>query len=357
MSILDSFFEPSASGHGGNRRSAQILEIIERSQISITRMNRQLLNRPRDRYLAGIGSLIHPQTARFILKHQIQVQPSVKNIAFCGFQRQLYDRVLAQHTGNKLLIWEATKNYVAPYVAQDRNFRVIALPHNLESFVPDAFYESLTTEIQSLVKADIVFCISREEEWLLRLHGANAHYLPYYPPTAIEQHLLTIRARRDPQDRYLILGSATNPPTRQGMIEQIEWLRQIRQHFSFEVDIVGYGTESLKEYCDQSFVLHGAIDEDRLTQFLIQAKAALVHQTASSGALTRIPELLIAGIPVVANGNACRSAFSYAGVSCYDDLFELLDRLNQPFAPPPTLPRPVAAEKRFIDAVQQLNPS
>ncbi|NJK52908.1 MAG: glycosyltransferase family 4 protein [Leptolyngbyaceae cyanobacterium SU_3_3] len=250
-----------------------------------------------------------------------------------------------------------TKNYVAPFVAKDQNFKVIAIPQNLESFVPDAFHESLSTEIQALAKADIVFCISREEEWLLRLHGANAHYLPYYPPHAIEQHLLTIRRDRAPKNRYLILGSASNPPTRQGMIEQIHWLKQIRQHLSFEVDIVGYKTESLQEYCDETFVLHGTVSDNQLTTILTQTKTALIHQTASSGALTRIPELLTAGIPVVANGNACRSAHSYSGIYCYDDLFELLDRLNQPLDPAPMLPRPVTAEKRFIDAVQHLSQS
>lgn len=359
MSILfDSFFEPSASGHGGNHRSAQILELIERSQLSITRLNRPLLSNVRDRYLAAIGAFVNPQTVGFMLKHQIQVQPSLKNVAFCGFQRQLYAQVLTQHSGSKLLIWEATKNYVAPYVAKDQNFKVIAVPQNLESFVPDAFHESLSTEIQALAEADIVFCISREEEWLLRLHGANAHYLPYYPSSSIEQHLLAIRRDRTSQNRYLILGSAGNPPTREGMIEQIQWLKQIRQHLSFEVDIVGYGTESLQEYCDETFVLHGGISDERLSTILMQAKAALVHQTASSGALTRIPELLIAGIPVIANSNACRSAFSYSGVYCYDDLLELLDHLKQPLEEfPPLLPRPVAAEKRFIDALQHLQSS
>lgn len=355
MSILvDSFFKPSASGHGGNRRSAQLLELIERSQLFVTRLNRPLLRTRRDRILAGLRAIVNPNTASFILKHQIPVQFAFTNLAFCGFQRQLYDQALTQHTGSKLLVWEATKNYVAPYVAKEQNFKVIAIPHNLEFFVPGAFHESLATEIQSLVKADIVFCISREEEWLLRLHGANAHYLPYYPPSPIEQQLLTIRDRRTLGDRYLILGSATNPPTRQGMIEQIQWLKQIRQHFEFEVDIVGYETESLKDYCDETFTLHGTVSDEKLTEFLTQTKAALIHQTASSGALTRIPELLIAGIPVIANGNACRSAFSYAGVYWYDDGFELLDRLTQSFEIPAPILRPIAAEKRFIDCIVEL---
>ncbi|MBN8563400.1 MAG: hypothetical protein J0L70_22960 [Leptolyngbya sp. UWPOB_LEPTO1] len=353
--VLDSFFDPSPVGHGGNRRSAQIVELLTRSQIPFTRFERQLLTTGRDRVFAAIRALCNPKTVRFILKHQIELQPALKNLAFCGFQRQLYDQVLSQHTESNLLLWEATKNYVAPYVAKDRNFKVIAVPQNIEYFVPDAFPESLSTEIRALVSADFVFCISREEEWLLRLHGANAYYLPYYPPQEIEQQLLNIRARRTPGDRFLILGSASNPPTRQGIIEQIQWLKQIRPHLEFEVDIVGNKTESLKDYCDQTFTLHGTVSDEQLTALMTHAKTALIHQTASSGALTRIPELLMAGIPVIANGNACRSAFSYAGVYCYDDEFELLDLFTQSLNSPPSPPRPIAAEKRFIDAVQHLS--
>jgi hypothetical protein len=357
--LLDSFFEAKASGHGGNRRSAQILELLDRSGVPVTRFDRQLLTTARDRYLAAIHAVLNPQTTHFVRRHRIQLGRSLNGLAFCGFQRQLYDRVLSQNKSSKLLLWEATKNYVAPYIAKDKGINVIAMPHNLESFVPDqtAFHESLSTEIQALAKADIVFCIAREEEWLLRLHGVNAHYLPYYPPQAIEQHLLKIRRDRTPKNRCLILGSAGNPPTRQGMIEQIQWLKQLRPHLTFEVDIAGYKTESLQEYCDDRFTLHGTVNDEQLSTLLTQTKTALIHQTPSSGALTRIPELLIAGIPVIANGNACRSAFNYAGIYCYDDLYELLDRLNQPLEPPPLLPRPVAAEKRFIDAIHHLSHS
>ncbi|GAP97595.1 hypothetical protein [Leptolyngbya sp. NIES-2104] len=357
--LVDTFFSNIASGHGGNRRTAQIAELIARANLEIVQFERQILDTPSKRYLAGLSAIANPKTFFFIANHQIRTHRSLNNLAFCGFQRQLYHQVLAQHAEHSLLIWEATKNYVAPYVAKDQGFNVIAMPHNLESLVPDqrAFHESLSTEVAALAKADTVFCIAYEEMWFLRLKGVNAFYLPYYPPSAIVEQLARIRQQRETmtKDRYLILGSAGNPPTREGMIEQITWLKTLRQQSEFQVDIVGYATETLMEYSDADFTVHGAVSDAALTKFLTHTKAALVHQTASSGALTRIPEMLIAGIPVVANLNAGRSAFGYSGVYCYEDAIELRDLITRSLPPPPELKRPLAEENRFIQSVQQLS--
>jgi glycosyltransferase involved in cell wall biosynthesis len=360
--LLDSFFEAKASGHGGNRRSAQILELLDRSDVSVTRFDRQLLTTARDRYLAAIHAVLNPQTTNFVRRHRLQLGRSLNSLAFCGFQRQLYDRVLRSHSGNKVLLWEATKNYVAPYVASDLGFKVIALPHNVEALVPNqnAFFEEFEVEAQALAKADWVFCIAREEEWLLRLKGANAYYLPYYPPKSIVENLSHIRRSRlsAEKHRFLILGTANNPPTRLGMIEQLNWLGQIQSEVQFQVDVVGYGTEKLVEHCPYgNITIHGAVSDAQLDKFLMHAKALLIHQKPSTGALTRIPEALIAGVPVIANTIASRSAFDYSGVYCYGDCGELLSLMRRELEIPDLPARPVVAEHRFIDCLQSLTVS
>lgn len=362
--LLDTFFEANATGHGGNRRSRQIIELLETAQLSVVRLERTILNTAAARYGAALAALVNPKTWGFMARHRLKLAPSVLQLAFCGFQRQLYTQALKQHPGRKVLIWEATKNYVAPYVAKEQGYQVVALPHNLECFVPDDgnFHGDLATEIQSLAKADIVFCIAREEAWLLRLHGVNAHYLPYYPPQVVVQQLLEIRRSRQTQtpSRFLIVGSADNPPTLQGMLEQIEWLKQLQAQSpapdqdpqAWHVDIVGYGTDRLRQYATPNIQVHGAVSTEQLSQFLLQAKAALIHQSATSGALTRIPEMLLAGIPVIANVNAGRSTFDYHGVHIYDHPAELAALLVQPLATPALPQRPLEAERQLI---QQLS--
>lgn len=359
MSLLvDTFFTTNANGHGGDHRTAQIAELIAKANLETTPFSRTILKSAQSRSIAAIKAVIAPATWKFIAKHHLKINPAFRSIAFCGFQRQLYQRVLQQHTGSKVLIWEATKNYVAPFVAAEQHFKVIAFPHNLEALVPGqgAIFENFETEVRALVKADWVFCISREEEWLLRTKGANAHYLPYYPPQPVLEQFLKVRAaRQNPdRDRFLIHGNANNPPTRNGMIEQIAWLKKVRETLPFEVDIVGYGTEKLKDYCDSAadFVVHGSVSPDQLQAFLTSTKAALIHQVPTSGALTRIPELLVAGIPVIANRNAARSTSEYAGVYQYEDWIELAELMSRSLSCPEMLDRPIAHEKRVIDCLQ-----
>jgi hypothetical protein len=269
------------------------------------------------------------------------------------------------YSGAKLLLWEETSNYLIPCVAKEAMFKIIAVPQNLESlvignvnsFTQKGLPENFENEVEYLSKADAVFCISREEQWLLKLRGINADFLPYYPPKLIFLNLLKIRELRSSlqSKNFLILGTAANPPTLIGMIEQIWWLNQIKKEVDFQVDIAGYGTEQLKEYCDHpTFTLHGTVDSSKLNHLLSNAKAVLVHQKAGVGALTRIPEMLVAGVPVIANGNACRSAFNYSGVYYYDSQTELADLMSKQLNSPPILPRPIEAEKRFINCVKQL---
>lgn len=357
--VVDTFFQSASYAHGGYYRTQQIAELIEQANFQAIPFQRQLLLSKRDRVLAGLAAILNPATFQFILKYQLKIRSSATAIAFCGFQRKLYQKVLNQHSGRKLLLWEATKNYVAPYVAKELGFKTIALPHNLESLAAgeDVFPESFDTELASLGQADAVFCIAREEAWLLNLKGINAQFLPYYPPKARFNQLLEIRQRRKTtvKSHFLILGSASHPPTHEGMMEQIQWLKRIHQTQPFSVQIAGRGTETLAPFCDSPhFVLHGFVSEDQIEQLLQHSKAILIHQKAGAGAITRIPDMLVAGIPVIANGSACRSAFDYAGVYCYDDWTELAARIQQPLETPEVLPRPVAAETRFINRLIEL---
>ncbi len=353
--LRTTIFEANPNGNGGNHRSIQIAELVNLSGLEINDIKPIATNRL-NRYINGV---------RLLVKHQFRVYPSYTMVGFCGHQYQIYQNAFKQHQSVKLLLWEATGSYIVTYAAKEFDFKIIATPQNLESLVigrKDPFThkyipESLENEIQHLSKSDAIFCISREEQWLLNLRGIAADFLPYYPPQPILLNLLEVRKLRESlqKTKFLVLGSATNQPTRLGMIEQIEWFNEIKKEIDFKVDIAGYGTEQLKEYCDSpNFTLHGTIDSQKLNELLVNAKAVLVHQKAGVGALTRIPEMLIAGIPVIANGNACRSAFSYPGVYCYDNKPELADLMSKPLDAPEILQRPVAAETRFINCLKQL---
>ncbi len=359
--LVDANFTPFAGGHGGNRRSAQIAELVAQAKLEVNPLTQKILKTPLSRVVATAKSIVSLDTIRLMAHPQIQLGLEPREIAKFGYHQQTYRNAMMQHHREKLLLWETTKHFVAPYVAESLGFNVIAVPHELGAFSLKAkdFHRHFSVEVAALAKAQAVFCIDRSEQWLLKLKGINAHFLPYYPPQSILEKLLTLRKVREASckpERFLILGSASNTPTRLGMIEQLKWLQNIRKTVEFQVDIAGYGTEQLAAHCHSpDFFVHGTVTDEQLNCLMIQSKAALIHQTTAVGALTRIPELLLAGIPVIANNIACRSAFHYSGTYCYDDEAELAELITKPLTVPEILARPRVAEQRFIQTLHQLS--
>ncbi len=360
--LRDTYFKVDPNGDGGYRRTSQIDELIRSAEFGISDIvkNLPLSSTSRwSRYINGI---------RMIVKHRFKIYPSYKMIGYCGYLYQKYQQALNQHRGKKILLWEENREqyYMIPYAAKDADFQIIAAPHNLESlflenidhFTHKSLPDSLKNEIKHLSLADVVFCISREEQWLLKLFGIDADFLPYYPPQSVLSNLLKVRQLRQPtqENKFLILGTAGNRITKMGIIELIKLLKIIQNKIEFKVDIAGYGTEILKKHCDDInlITLHGTVEPEKLNQLLISTKAVLIYQRSGVGALTRIPEMLIAGIPVIANSNACRSAFGYHGVYCYDNLDELAELMSRKLDSTSVPQRPKKAEKRFIDCLKKM---
>lgn len=357
-----SSFEPLSDGHGGNRRTAQVVELIEKAGLSIQSVKPNQSIQPEmsariNRYWAGIQAL---------RQYNLKLPCYYKAISRYGCQHLRYKDSIEQFQHGKVFVWEATRNYITPDIALQAKLKILALPQNLESladaqghsYLRSQLLSELSIEIQQLSKADAIFCISREEQWLLSLWGLEPRFLPYYPSESTLKDLKTIRDKRRflEKKRFLIVGTAHNPPTRIGMIEQLEWLKEFRGEIEFEVSVVGYGTEALSDLFDQShFNFLGAVDNKKLHYLMSRAKAVLVHQRAGVGALTRIPEMLIAGVPVIANSNACRSAFNYSGVYCYNTPAELLGLMETTLSIPEVLPPPKSAQDDFICQLKMLS--
>jgi hypothetical protein len=244
------------------------------------------------------------------------------------------------HFDNGILLWEGTKpeNYIYPAYFKGLKYKVIGLPHNLESLVPGQVSRLtnrkspswLPEEIEMLRLCDIVFTISREENLLLKQFGINARYLPFFPAGKVYNYLLKIRSRRierkklNPVRKILMLGSIINLPTRLGMIDRIEWFLDAK--FSYcKLIIAGYSTEELNKFTKNSdnIILSGTVSKDQLYEILSDIDAILIHQVATSGALTRIPEMLIAGIPVFINPESAKSYYNVDGVYVYENNAEL----------------------------------
>ncbi len=229
-----------------------------------------------------------------------------------------------------VFLWENTNDRKLLYLLKATGHPVLGVPHNLESLVSSQSASALGEEVENLRCCDAVFAISREETWLLRLLNINAFYLPYYPPKMVQFFLLSIREKRMRKEHknnksFLLLGSASNAPTREGMQMLIDYAD--RADVSFQLHVAGYRTQLLCNPNNPNIVFHGTVSNENLERLLVETDAVLIYQPPTTGALTRVPEVLMAGLPVFANFDAARNCHNLEDVHQYgsfEELFELL---------------------------------
>jgi hypothetical protein len=218
-------------------------------------------------------------------------------------------------------------------------------------------FDNLKLHLELFRSCDSVVCISREEQWLLSCFGIAADWLPYFPPEKLLAELAEVRRlrRSNISDAVLIVAPLNNPSNRSGLAKVLELWKSIPSAIRPKLTIAGYETEKLKGTAVAGdCTIEGTVGDKRLFELMSTAKGLLIYQHSGSGALTRIPEALVAGIPVICNGIAARSAQHYVGVYQFETAEELAELLSRDLPMPPIPERPVAAEKRFVETVRRV---
>lgn len=362
--VRHSRFVSNPYGDGAAKRSAQIEELLQQAEVAYSNdefvLPKGMGCMTKLRWLfAGLCFV----ASHFSWKEIRSIRNCMAMSKYFGLRIPLFDAYAEQDVCfvNENTIPGA---YGYPYLAKEIGKRIIAVPHNLESLCFNGFDEQsgkpmlewLPEDIKRLKKCDAVFCISKEETWLLKIYGANAHYLPYYPPQAAESYLLGIRKKRQERavnklPKFLVLGSANNTPTRLGMQEMLDYFCSYDK-LRFELHVAGNKTECLKHVEHPQITYHGTLSNEDLEKMLVEVDALIINQPATSGALTRIVEHLIAGIPVIASFGAARDYYQSADVQVYYSMDELMAMLNGFHTKEAVLPeRNVNAECRFIEEI------
>jgi hypothetical protein len=354
-------FASDHNGTGPEKRSAQIKELAKAAGFTLADIVPPASTPRLPTLLAGL---------RARLRYGARASVSPAGIGLLGFNTLFYRQALATHCGARVLLWETTYDDMLPDLARRAGYRVIALPHNLESLVServfaDATYDpipDLAAEVRRLRRADRVFTISREERWLLEARGLKPAYLPFFPTGALAVECARIRARRvalaGPDGRVsgplLLIGSAFNPATARGMKHQLEWLRAAGSA-SAEVAVVGPKSDVvLADFATPSVSILGGVPRERLVTLLETCSALLIHTHGGGGAVTRIPEALLSGLPVIANSNAARDQHGTPGVHSYETADEFAALVASPPPIPPTPPPPLSAIRFFQDTLSSL---
>jgi glycosyltransferase involved in cell wall biosynthesis len=357
-------FASNPYGTGSEKRSAQIRALCEAAGFAVADMQPPSGNA---RWRARLAGML----IRWRLGRHASVDDA--GAGLLGYRSLFYRNALARHRGARMLLWETTYDSILPTLARAAGYRIVALPHNLESLVSEAAFADpshdvltgLAMEIRRLHLADAIFTISKEERWLLEARGLGPHYLPFHPDPALADACSKIRSARVARVQadgsiagpLLLVGSAFNPATERGMRWQLEQLRAVGWPAAGVV-VIGPQTEArLAGFAVPGVRILGGVTWEELTQHLTTCSAMLIHTFGGAGAVTRIPEALLAGVPVIANGNAARDQYGTPGVHVYDDPagFHALIPAALPIPPPP--PRPVAAEVRFQSELRRLMPT
>ncbi|MCU0285883.1 MAG: hypothetical protein MUF15_05745 [Acidobacteria bacterium] len=231
---------------------------------------------------------------------------------------------------------------------------VIAICHNIESLVPgqannNCAQELLKKELEILAQCRLVITISREEDIILRNFGISSRFIPYYPVQSIEKRLLAIRENREQTTKndVLMVGTSKNFPTREGMIKAAAyWHEKKLEKSAGKLIVGGFFSE---DYLDsmpigESVACHWTFSNQELDAWMARVRACLCYQERGAGALTRICEMLIAGVPVLANTQAARSYYHVKGLYEFTELGQLAEVLTKIDAMDGDIPLPPAPD-------------
>ncbi|GEM_PF-1510766 len=357
-------FECKPFGNGGERREAQLDEIYREAGIERTYYGMRRVSLTVGNLWRAIRLIMQSQN-RVVFRH-ILTHPKTVLHYLMAWAWNVDGLKSFFRSQEKLFVYEGSAAYHYPVVEEAfrRRKKVVAVMHNIETLVPGCkspvtqHYApaDFRNEVALLRKCDTVFMISREETWLMRLYGVNAYYLPYYPAKACREWLLQIRAARKQQaakDKrtFLVIGSAVNAPTALGMQLLADYVAA--EGIETELRIGGYGTAEhirVPDSC-KNIVLLGELTQEQLTREMTECTALLINQPPTTGALTRIVEAEIAGIPVIANTDSLRNYFNISGIYEYRTMDELKAILQQELQTPAIPLKPDS--KLFIEAIRE----
>ena len=232
--------------------------------------------------------------------------------------------------------------YFAPlvdYMSKYTHIPIVAFLHNIESLsvaqvYKDKVSELLAYELALLKKCDLCITISREETFLLENFGMHTLYFPYYPPQSIEGRMKKVRKARENtlKKNILFIGTVYNVPTGEGLISLIEaWDKYQLYKTGHHLYIAGFGTENYIKYSKdiEGIEFIGSIDDKQLDLLLSEIAALIIYQKTGSGALTKIAEMLIAGVPILANTHAIRSYYNLPGIYEFKSFADIEVILNE----------------------------
>ena len=319
--LFFSRFPVNANGGGGARREAQLAELL--SPLDCQFISYWDSNYIKNKITGKVGTISRWQK-KFSLYKKFWIDEDTWDYVL-GLRTvtREWQKIIGENPGIKLVVMD-DPIYFYPLVEyiHDKGIPMVGLCQNIESLSLNQLnrkhqLELFQREISLLKKCDLIVTISREETFLLQNLNIPSFYLPYYPVKCIRERLLTVRERRSHsvKEGYLMLGTAGNKATLEGMTALIDYWGSEKNELRNEtLKVAGFWTSKyLKLPMSKNITFLGEITDMELDDLLSTVKAMICYQEFGSGALTKIREMLLARVPLLANTHAARSYHEYNG--------------------------------------------
>jgi len=320
-------FDPDGQGGGGGyRREKQLLHVL-------SELHPRIFSSRHSRFSTGELSIYR----QWIWKLHGKFHPFLRYWADQNTARWSLRMHAAAGDWKRSFPWKTPPRmafiddplYFSPLVRRLSHARIpiAAMCQNLESLGRDQLNPRfqrrlLNRELNLLSRCSLLITISREEQFLLRNLDLPAVYFPYYPVPEEVGRLTAIRNRRKGKKKshFLLLGTAGNQSTRNGMLAIIKKWKDtpVESRQGERLLVSGYWTRLLGNGIDGDGVDYlGEITDARLAEILETTRALICFQKHGGGALTRVADALLAGVPVLGNDHALRTWYGSPGMRMY----------------------------------------
>jgi hypothetical protein len=218
------------------------------------------------------------------------------------------------------------------------NIPTVICPHNIESldrratlFMKDSVKSflplALLQELDLYSRCQFCLLISKVEAGFVGGLGLSADYYPYIPNGVIKERLDNIRRLRltsNKENFFLLLGSASHSTTGKGQSWLIDRLYDNGIPMGASIKVCGKKTNLLINNRPRlpGLDVLGWVNEPELENLMVRTKGILIPQFCGFGALTRLPEFICAGIPIIASKHPTYALNLPDGVVSVNDNWE-----------------------------------
>lgn len=319
---------PGTQRHGGAKRTRQIREMLSMPDVREIQLTRRAIASKCLNPFLGVQVVL---LAFGKFRHYGGLRFRLAVSATYVFLRQALRR--EGHVSHAVIEFTPILTCAAPECLADEEIPYSLFSHNIESLTPGLVSERDAPalhrlEVDAVSRAVQSIAISGFDASILDLFNDDVKVLPYFPPAEDLERLRHIGSQRSntsgSDKRILVVGSASNPPTRRGLARLLQGIEQNETRFAgFRIEIVGHETERYFQSGEHYQVL-GSVSDDDLADAMMRCRCIVACQPPTTGFLTRIVESNLAGIPILLN-QAYRQASGLEdfGVYTYADWADL----------------------------------